>query len=233
MGLVPFPGADRVLARHREVLPQPDQLCGPFSAHVALHAVLDAPPSVTTLAVASGTRVFPSDVAEWRPPGAPLDTSGWGVVPHARTREESGTDATGVGAGVAATTPAEVVAARDLDVAGLRALLVTLTTGPDVGVVANVRTGALDPGAPFDVGHFVVLHGVSADGTAVGVADTYAELGDPAEPTGCRVVTTEALHAGLSAPPGRGLLLLTAEADADDVRRRVVEAGGSTGLWST
>lgn len=233
MDLLPFPGADRVLARHREALPQPDQLCGPFSAHVALHALLEVPPPVTALAVAAGTRVFASDVAEWRPPGAPLDTSGWGVVPHAATRGESGTDAVGLRAGVATTTPVEVVAARDLGPDGLRALLLSLAGGPRVGVVANVRTGALDPAAPFDVGHFVVLHGVSPDGSEVGVADTYAELGHPGEPAGCRVVSTEALHAGLSAPPGRGLLLLTAAADAGVVRRCVAEAGGSTDLWST
>lgn len=233
MGLLPFPGADRVLARHRVALPQPDQLCGPFSAHVALHALLDAPPSVTALAVASGTRVFPSDVAEWRPPGARFDTSGWAVVPHAPTAAESGSDAAGVAAGVSTTTGVEVVAARDLDVAGLGRLLLSLVGGPDVGVLANVRTGAMDPGAPFDVGHFVVLHGVAPDGSEVGVADTYAELGQAGEPPGCRAVTTAALHAGVSAPPGRGLLLLVAAGDASGVRRRVEEAGGSTDLWST
>lgn len=233
MDLLPFPGADRVLARHHEALPQPDQLCGPFSAHVALHALLEAPPPVTALAVAAGTHVFASDVAEWRPPGTALHPAGWDVLPRTATPEESGTDAAGVAAGLSATTSVEVVAARDLDVAGLGRLLVALTEGAEVGVLANVRTGAMDPDGPVDVGHFVVLHGVSADGSRVGVADTYDELGEPGQPPGCRVVTTAALHAGLAAPPGRGLLLLTAAADAGDVRRCVTEAGGSTDLWST
>ena len=43
-----------LLARHVAVLPQPDQLCGPFAAHVALHGVRPDPPGVTALARAAG-----------------------------------------------------------------------------------------------------------------------------------------------------------------------------------
>lgn len=227
-----LPDHERVLARHAEALPQPDQLCGPWSAHVALHAVVAAPPSVVDLALASGSRIFPSDVAEWRPPGTVLDTTGWGVLPHVATPAGSGTDARGVATGVEALTEAVVVPVRDVPVTGLGTLLRALVDGPAVGVVANVRTGAVDPDAPFDVGHFVVVWGVD-DAGSVALADSYAELADPGRPPGCRVVRLEALHAGLTEPPGRGLLLLVAASDADDVRRLVAEAGADSTLWST
>jgi hypothetical protein len=52
-----FPGALAVLAAQSSSLPQPDQLCGPFSAHAALQAVLGDDPasSIVDLALASGT----------------------------------------------------------------------------------------------------------------------------------------------------------------------------------
>lgn len=233
MAVLTLPGAERLLAAHAAAIPQPDQLCGPFAAHVALHALLDRPPGVADLARASGTAVHEADHAEWRPPGVALVDAGWEGLPRTAEVDASGTDARGVAAGVAATSGVEVVPARGLDVPGLHGLLVALLRGPEVGLVANVRTGAMSPGATFDVGHFVVLWGVSPDGASVGVADTYAELGEPGQRPGCRVVTVAALHAGLTAPPGRGLLLLTAPGDARGVRRLVAEAGGSTDLWST
>ncbi len=231
-GLRGFPGHERVLAQHAEALPQPDQLCGPWSAHVALHAVLASPPSVVELALASGSRVFPSDVADWRPPGAALDTTGWGVLPHVATSGESGTDALGVATGVEALTEVVVVPVAEVPVAGLATLLRGLLAGPPVGVVANLRTGALDPAAAFDVGHFLVVWGVDDDGR-VGLADSYREVADPGQPPGCRVVRLEALHAGLTDPPGRGLLLLVAPSDADDVRRLVAGSGARSSLWTT
>ncbi len=232
MDLLRFPGADRVLARHRAVLPQPDQLCGPFAAHVGLHAVLADPPGVTGLAVAAGTRVWPADVAAWRPPGAPLLRTGWEALPEADAVDDSGTDAAGVVAAVRGLTDVEVVAVPGpaTTVATLRRLLVTLLEGAPVGVLANVRTGALDPDDGFDVGHFVVLWGVSADGAQVGVADTYAELGAAGQPPGCRVVPVESLHAGLVAPPGRGLLLLGGPGTT--LRESVVGLGVEPREWS-
>ncbi|KQT94554.1 hypothetical protein ASG49_06770 [Marmoricola sp. Leaf446] len=217
------------------MLPQPDQLCGPFAAHVGLHAVLDAPPGVTDLAVAAGTRVWPEDVAAWRPAGAPLLRTGWDRLPAASSVDASGTDAAGVAAAVRSTTDVDVVGVPGdgLTVASLSALLVSLLAGPHVGVLANVRTGALDPRAGFDVGHFVVLFGTSADGSLVGVGDTYAELGAPGQPPGCRVVGVDALLAGLTAPPGRGLLLLVDRRDGAIVRDLLAGLGVVTGEWAT
>ncbi|WP_445255731.1 DUF6885 family protein [Nocardioides aurantiacus] len=234
MDLLTLPGGGRVLARHREVLPQPDQLCGPFAAHVGLHAVLDAPPAVTDLAVAAGTRVWPEDVAAWRPAGAPLLRTGWDRLAEAPDVGASGTDAAGVTAAVRALTGAEVVGVpgSGLTVASLGGLLVALLTGPPVGVLANVRTGALDPDAGFDVGHFVVVWGACADGSQVGIADTYAELGAPGEPPGCRRVDVAALHAGLAAPPGRGLLLLAPPGGGGELGAMVARSGVRTGEWA-
>ncbi|WP_343899549.1 DUF6885 family protein, partial [Nocardioides aquaticus] len=58
-----LPGADRVLAAHPAQLPQPDQLCGPFAARSALHALLDGTDvaDLGDLALAAGTRVWPHD----------------------------------------------------------------------------------------------------------------------------------------------------------------------------
>ncbi|ROR90613.1 DUF6885 family protein [Nocardioides aurantiacus] len=235
MDLLRLPGADRVLARHGEVLPQPDQLCGPFAAHVGLHAVLDAVPGTTDLAVAAGTRVWPADVATWRPAGAPLLRTGWDRLPEAPSVDDSGTDAAGVATAVRSLTDVDVVGvpATGLTVTGLAALLVSLLGGAPVGVLANVRTGALDPGAGFDVGHFVVLWGVSADGSLVGVGDTYAELGAAGQPPGCRVVGAESLLAGLAAPPGRGLLLLVDRRDRAALGDLLDGLGVATGEWAT
>ncbi len=224
----PFRGADRVLAAHGPALPQPDQLCGPFSAWAALHVVVPAPPSVGELAVAAGTRIWPHDVAAWRPDGAPLLRTGWNTLPPAVRIEDAGTDAAGLAAGIATLCPdVAVVPASGADWSGLHALL---DDDLQAGVLANVRTGPIAPaGVGWDVGHFVVLWG-RTDGGRVAVADTYRELGAPGLPPGCRLVDVESLAQALV---GRGLLLLTAAEHADDVRARVRVAGLSTDLWST
>lgn len=216
-----------MLAAHAPVLPQPDQLCGPFAAHVALHAVLSAPPSVTDLARAAGTAVWPHDVPQWRPAGAPLDTTGWSALRRATDRASSGTDAAGVARAVETLTDARVVPAAGGPVGALLRALARRTT--PVGVVANVRTGLL--GSSWDVGHFVVLHAVGA--ARVGVADTYAELGAPGSPPGCREVDVAALDAALRAAPGRGLLLLVRADDERSTRGEVADHGLSTDLWTT
>ncbi len=213
-------GAGDVLAAHGPALPQPDQLCGPFAAWAALHAVVVAPPTVTDLALASGTAIWPHDVSEWRPEGAPLDRTGWERLPAAATIDDSGTDAAGLAAGMATLCPdVTVVPARGPgDATGL--LRAVLDLDRPVGVVANLRTGPVSPGATWDVGHFVVLWGMRDE--QVAVADSYVELGAPDQPPGCRLVAGAALD---EACAQRGLLLLVAPHDADAARAVVADAG--------
>lgn len=282
-----LPGAERVLAAHGPALPQPDQLCGPFAAALALHAVLASPvspastgaappastraaappaatqgpppspadpavPSATAIAVAAGTAIWPHDVADWRPEGAPLLRTGWDELPRAAALEHSGTDAAGLLRGVEAAAGGRVVVVpvpgSALDAGVLGALLERLrAAGRPVGVVANVRTGPISPpGATWDVGHFVVLlahdpaggpgsqsGSQSGSGGRVLVGDTYAELGAPGLPPGCRWVALEALAEALAAPPGRGLLLLAGREDEAAVAGLVDAAGLPRGVWAT
>lgn len=239
MALERLPGADRVLAAQTSSLPQPDQLCGPFTAAAALHAVLDDPPGVTELALAAGTHVWPQDVAEWRPPGAPLDRRGWDVLPTASSPEASGTDAAALVAGIGIATAGRVSvlavpggASGAAEPAPYRSLLAGLVRAPyPLGVLANVRTGPL--GLAWDVGHFVGLWAYDAEADEVGVADTYVELGAADLPPGARTVGVTALAAALAAPPGRGLLLLTRPDDVAAASELVAAAGLTTGVWAT
>lgn len=234
--LTGFGGSHAVLAAHAKVLPQPDQLCGPFAAYVALHAVCDSPPSMVALAAASGTTIWPHDVPGWRPAGAPLDRTGWDRLPAAPTCEVSGTNAAGLAAGLAAVAGVAVAPVPAPEKSALGRLLAGLLAAAyPVGVVANLRTGVLAPTSvtDWDVGHFVVLHGYQPEAGLVGVADTYAELGAPGEPPGCRSVTLDALAAALGAAPGRGLLLLVRPDDEAAMLGLVAAAGLRVGLWST
>lgn len=235
MALALLPGAERVLAAQTAALPQPDQLCGPFTAAAALHAVLDDPPGVTELALASGTHVWPHDVAAWRPAGAPLDRRGWDVLPTAPSPEASGTDAAALVAGIGIATAGRVsvlAVPGSADPAPYRTLLADLVRAPyPLAVLANVRTGGL--GVAWDVGHFVGLWAYDAEADEVGLADTYVELGAEGLPPGARTVGVPALAAALSAPPGRGLLLLTRPDDVVAASGSVAAAGLPTGVWAT
>lgn len=226
-----LPGADLLLAAHPALLPQPDQLCGPFAARSALHVLLgDEVPGLGELARAAGTRVWPHDEPAWRPAGAPLLTRGWDGLPRADRAEESGTYAAPLAAGLPGVAPVVVVPvpAAAADPEPWARLLGALREGDHpVAVVANLRTGPTwpprHPLAGWDVGHFVVL--VSFDGQEVGVADSYVESGADGWPPGCRGVPLPDLAAALAAPPGRGLLLLADPRREDDLRRLVTGAG--------
>ena len=225
-----LPGADRVLAVHAGLLPQTEQLCGPFAAHAALHAVLDAPPTIGGLALAADTRVWPHDEVALRPAGAPGLTTGQAGLPVAASPEGSGTDAGPLADGIEAVADVAVVrvpAEAGTPVEHWAALLTALHDAAyDVGVVANLRTGPVaPPGDPaWDVGHFVVLVSWDPGTTTVGIADTYPEAGAPGWPPGCRGVPVDALAAALAAPPGRGLLLLVRPED-EAACHRTVAAG--------
>ena len=109
-----------------------------------------------------------------------------------------------------------------------------LASGRPVGVVAHVRTGPLVAGTPaagWDVGHFACLAGAGA--TDALLADSYASLTEPGRPLGCRAVPFAALEEALGASPGRGLLLLVAAAEREEVEARVRRAGLAVHPWST
>lgn len=243
MAVLTFPGADAVLAVQSATLPQPDQLCGPFAAHAALHSVLDASevPSLADIARASGSAIWPHDMAAWRPAGAPLDRRGWDELPTASGPGASGTNAAGLADGIVAVTDGAVavvpVAGRSTDPDQLLGLVTAVAQAAEpVGVLANVWTGALDPGTAWEVGHFVLLWAVDPDGPGgptVAVADTYRELGAPGERPGCRWVNVERLAAAVAAPPGRGLLLVTSAAAAPAVMGTINTAGLAPTIWST
>ncbi|MGB3764609.1 MAG: hypothetical protein WA966_15450 [Ornithinimicrobium sp.] len=240
MALLTLPGCDRILAVHGPALPQPDQLCGPFSARLALHAVLDQAdvPDLITLATASDTALWPEDLSSTRPLDAPEDLSGWDHLPRASSAEAGGTDAVGLIAGLEATVGLLVgvvpVLGADLTAYRLGRLLTSIAdAGRPLAVVANLRTGPVTPTDPsWDVGHFVVLCGVDPERQEVIVADTYAELTGPDLPPGCRRVPVGDLARGLTASPGRGLLLLVPKAEEDELRVTVTGSGLTVATWT-
>lgn len=208
-----FPGVGTIVSALDSALPQPDQLCGPFSASIASTAVVgDDAPDVTALAIASGSAIWPGETVAARPPGTPRITDGWDCLPRAASIDAAGTTATGLATGIETATEGRVVVVPIVGPGsdGLRLLLTRLA---DVqfrfGLVANVYTEKL---TEFDwsVGHFVTVLGMDTVEDVVAIADTYRELGVAGMPAGCRTVPTDTLASAMSE---RGLLLLV---DNDD-----------------
>ncbi|MDI6630706.1 MAG: hypothetical protein QME72_23545, partial [Rhodococcus sp. (in: high G+C Gram-positive bacteria)] len=203
-----FPGAGAIVSSLDRVLPQPDQLCGPFSASVALTAVLDEDaPDVTALAVASGSAIWPIEVESARPPGSPRTTDGWDVLPRAASIDAAGTTAAGLAAGIETATDhrVSVVPIRGPGAGRLRLFLSRLADAQfRFSLLANVHTAELTE-FDWNVGHFVTVWGFDPAEDGVAIADTYRELGDPTMPPGCRTVSADAFASAMSE---RGLLLI-------------------------
>lgn len=236
MTAVEFPSAREILDAHSAALPQPDQLCGPFSASVALAGILDdAVPSVVELALASGSQVWPGDLAGARPPGVLVDRRGWDSLPTAVSPDRAGTDAAGLGEGIGTVCNGRVavipVAAPNAD--DLRRLLGHLTVGSlQFALLANLRTGVIVE-SDWDVGHFVILWGFDDTTDDVAVADTYAELGTAGMPPGCRLVKADSLADAMRVDGGRGLLMLVRTEMHDVALELVAGLGLNTDPWST
>ncbi|MDI9898191.1 hypothetical protein QM797_26010 [Rhodococcus sp. IEGM 1381] len=227
-----FAGASAIISTLDQALPQPDQLCGPFSASVALTAVLDdGAPDVTALAVASGSAIWPVEVESARPPGSPRITDGWDGLPRAASIDAAGTSAKGLAVGIETATGHRVAVVPIMrpGVAELRLLLGRLA---DVrfrfGLVANVHTEGL---TQFDwsVGHFVTVWGFDPVEDVVAIADTYRELGGPDMPPGCRTVSTDAFASAMSE---RGLLLIVGSKDRRAAGSLVRSLELRSELWS-
>ncbi|WP_299053381.1 hypothetical protein [uncultured Nocardioides sp.] len=239
-------GADEVLAVQSAGLPQPDQLCGPFAARAALHAVLpaDAVPALADLALAAGTQLWPTDDPTSRPPGVPPQP--WraeergGDLPVAATEAEAGTHAAGLAAGIiratggtVAVVPVRRTTPGPWSVGDVTGLLAAVAAAPyPIGVVGNVATGPLTDQV-WDAGHFVVLWGLDPETGAVAVADSYGELTGQGAPPGCRLVHPADLAAALGQEPGRGLLMLTAPEHAALLAERAVAHGLVLETWQT
>ncbi|MCZ4521246.1 hypothetical protein O4220_22255 [Rhodococcus ruber] len=208
-----FPGASIIVSELDRVLPQPDQLCGPFSASVALTAVMgDDAPGVTAIAVASKSAIWPGEIDSARPPGTPRVTDGWDLLPRAASIDAAGTTAAGLARGIETATDhrVAVVPIMGPGTEGLRLLLDRLADVPfRFGSVANVHTAELTE-FDWNVGHFVTVWGFDPVEDVVALADTYRELGDPDMPPGCRTVPTGTFASAMSE---RGLLLIVDSQD--------------------
>lgn len=231
-----FANAQPVLSALSSTLPQPDQLCGPFSAAVAIAGVLgDAAPSLVDLALASGSSTWPQEIPGARPPGVPVLREGWETLPTAESAGAAGTNAAGLASGIerASAGRVSVVPVASPPAEPLRRLLLGLcSTRLRFGLVANVRTRFLTE-SNWDVGHFVTVWGFDEDADEAAIADTYEELGSPGLPPACRMVTASALADSMAADGGRGLLLLVSSSSLDDARALVDALGLDRRLWDT
>ncbi|MFP5021287.1 DUF6885 family protein [Pseudonocardia phyllosphaerae] len=254
MAFVPFVGVEPLLAAHAAALPQPDQLCGPFTARLAVVALTGRAPDVAAFARVAGTAIWPQDVPAARPPGAAARTDAWDGVPHAGSEAAAGTSAPGVGraveelsGGALAAVPATGTWTPDR----LRVLLDGLTGIPVVPLAnvvtswfASTHTPAAEleafletgddrglPRADWKAGHFVVLYGREdgPGGVLLAVADTYPQLGDDGRHRQPLPRVAAALARGRSATGG--LVLVTGAGHRDGVRAAVRAAGMRVEWW--
>lgn len=251
-----LPGAAELLRVRVGELPQRDELCGPFTALLALRvAGLGGELDQDDVALAAGTVLSPPPRTGSLPPGEPGRDDFRRPLPQTGDPAGAGTAATGVARAVeqlAAGTLAAVPASGGWDAAALRALLggAGSLAGP-VTVLANVATGELaDHGASADelevylgtgvyrgarsrwlAGHFVALAGrlEGPAGTLVLVADSYRSLGVD----GLHLQPVEHLAAALrreGLPPG-GILLVVPAAQRSAARDLVTSVGLRAELW--
>ncbi|MGU3434957.1 DUF6885 family protein [Actinomycetes bacterium M1A6_2h] len=209
-----LPGSDAVLAQQQSLLPQPEQLCGPFWVDVALRALTGASPGISAIARAAGTLVYPHDLPAYRPASAVPRTAEWAGLPTTTDPNCSGTDAAGVRRALSALRVVPVTGMFDAD--NLRELFAGLTE--PVVVIANVHTSFFadpdDPRLPWSwpVGHFVALIGY--DEAAVAIADSYP-IGSP---EGQYVQSIDAVAAALNRDGyGSGGLFVVGTTDVEVV----------------
>lgn len=227
-----FTGATALLSALEHALPQPDQLCGPFSASVALAAVLDDDiPDITAIAVASGSTIWPGEFHAARPPGSPRITDGWDALSTSESIEAAGTSAAGLAAGIEAATGNRVLVVS-IAQPGASEVSLLLTRLADArfrfGLLANVHTGGLTE-FDWNVGHFVTIWGFDAAEDTAAIGDSYRELGSRTMPPGCRTVPVAALAAAMSE---RGLLLMVNSGDQHAAEGLVCSLNLRSRSWS-
>jgi Family of unknown function (DUF6885) len=247
-------GADRFAALHGTSLPQVDELCGCFQAHLALR-LAGFGVDQEDVALKAGSTQSPSRYRDGLPAG---ETGREARCSFPITDEvRSGTAAGGlvravneIGAGTVAAIPvagpftAATVAAV-LDIACAAPAPVTLAanvaTGPFWGshptapqILAYLASGddAVGPAPDWEVGHFVTLLGTidGAAGTLVIVADTYPSLGLGA----VHLQPVQRVAAALrreTFPGDGGIVAIVAADEEAPLRDRLVEAGLDLRLW--
>jgi hypothetical protein len=247
-------GADRFAALHATSLPQVDELCGCFQAHLALRlAGFDV--DQEDVALKAGSTQSPSRYHDGLPAG---ETGREARCAFPITDEvRSGTAAGGlvravneIGAGAVAAIPI----GGPFTAATVRAVLETATAASaPVTLAANVATGpfwgshptapqilaylaygddAVGPAPDWEVGHFVTLLGTieGAAGTLVVVADTYPSLGLGA----VHLQPVERVAAALrreTFPGDGGIVAIVAADEEAALRDRLVDAGLELRVW--
>lgn len=248
-----LPGAGDVLRHARAERPQKDELCGAFTAVVALRVHgIGAPDQDEAARVAGTVRLDASPPSH--PPGERGRADFRLEPPATALPERAGTSAVGVARAVASLSGSSLVAvpaSGEWTNAALSRLLSALGELPRVAVIANVDTGVfaaqdtphralrdyLDDGllplwtSRWRVGHFVLLAGTvpGAAGTLVSVVDTYPSLGDG----GVHLQPIEYVVAALrreGMAPG-GLLAVVGAEQEPAARAAVVAAGLRCLLW--
>jgi hypothetical protein len=247
-------GADRFAALHTTALPQVDELCGCFQAHLALR-VAGFDVDQEDVALRAGTTQSPSRYRGGLPAG---ETGRDARCAFPITDEQrSGTAAAGmvravdaIGEGVVTAIPI----AGPFSVANTRAVLdIACSASSPVSLAANLSTGPFwgsQPSAPevlaylasgddsagpepdWNVGHFVTLLGTidGAAGQLVVVADTYRSLGHGA----VYLQPIERVAAGLrreSFPGDGGIIAIVAAEEDASLRERLVDAGLELRVW--
>lgn len=246
-----LPGTAELLARHTAAMPQKDELCGPFSVSVALHAVLgqDAAPDQDAIARAAGTVISRDGHRDVLPFGQGGRGDYRLELPVTDDADAAGTAAAGLVAAVEALVGVYAVAvpvSGPWDADGVVGLLRALAASDEpVGVAVNVATRHLWGSRPrpadvlaqldgrhaqvapdWDVGHFCLALGLVSGqgGELVLVADTYPVLGWH----GVHVQPPDALAAALrrSGLPTDGGVLVIAPRSAQDSIGAVLDGLG-------
>jgi hypothetical protein len=256
-----LPGAAELLAAHARELPQRDDICGAFCGALALAGASltvapdGGPLDQDAVAVMAGSVVSAVPEPQILPAGEGGRRDNRLAIPQTTGEEESGTNAAGVVAALAALGGAQaepVPLAGAWSAATVRAIFdVARGLSRPASLIANLHTshlwgshpspgqllGALldggeeGPAPDWSVGHFVCVVGRvdGPRGSLYVLADTYPALGD----RGVHLQPEGRLAAALARPehPEGGVIALVHPTDAQALRESATAVGLSERLW--
>lgn len=243
---------------YEEELPQKDQLCGAFWGSLALKASGHRADQ-DEVAVRAGTTLAEGDPSGWLPPGASPRADYRLRIPISVDVPSSGTAATGVARAIEELSAGDLAVlpvAGPWNAGTVVSLVETATEvadGSSYGCVfvANLRTGHLwgsrpgpallldylagrsveTPNADWDCGHFLNVAGSirGPGGSLLILRDTYRQLGWG----GYHLQPAGAVAAALARGDGNegGVLCVCDPGTAEDLRRKLGEAGFEPRLW--